>query len=251
MKSLPSVELSIVIHNQWDATERLLKSIEKYTHYSNYKIIIIDNASTDITVNKIVDYEDKYEIIYNDQILSFGACHNKVMSRTLCDYVCLLTNEVEITTDYWLTKLIEKAELEKPVGIVSPVKDHLEKLIIGGKLAENAICENIYLNQEDKIIWFHSCCFLINTIVIKHIEVFDERFQVRYYEEVDFCLRSSEAGFKLVYDPDVRVKYYNNEQVRFKQLQGTNRVLFIEKNQEWLDKNKIKYSRKIRYRSKK
>ena len=95
MSFAPSVEISILIHNQWEATERLLKSLAKYTHYPNYKIILIDNASYDLTVNNLSKYENYLEIIYNDHVLSFAACHNKVMSRTLSDYVCLLTNEVD------------------------------------------------------------------------------------------------------------------------------------------------------------
>ena len=102
----PYVEISIVVYNNWNGTKRLLDSIFENTVYPNYKIILVDNASRDQTVNELEQYENMFLIHYNEDKKSWAACHNLTMSKTFADYVCLLSNDVKVRKN-WLTNLID------------------------------------------------------------------------------------------------------------------------------------------------
>lgn len=247
---IPSVELSIFVYNQWEKTLRLLNSIKENTSYSNYKITVIDNGSTDQTVNELKNHPETNPIFKEN--LSFAVCNNFVLDGSKADYVCVITSEVEVSKD-WLLNLVKKMEIDEDIGIISPVKKNDENLIIGGKLRDDATCINLFerVRNREVIEWFHSCCFLIRKDVINKIGLFDERFQVRYYEDIDFCIRVKEAGFKLVCPQDIVISFYDDELPELKYNQEENRVLFVEKNKDWLIKNKGRaVKRKRRFQKK-
>lgn len=240
----PYVEISLVVYNNWECTKRLIDGIFKYTNYPNYKVILIDNCSRDCTVNELSQYETHFLIHYNEERKSWAACHNMVMSKTFANYVCLLSNEV-VLKENWLSKLVNYAD-ENAIGITVPVKNIDGRRLLGGKIKENGQCENIYEEKEEKLEWVHSCCMLIKTPVIREIEVFDERFKIKYFEEVDFCIRAVEAGFKIACCKDVVLDYYDNEPYELKTNSEANRQLFVEKHWDWIQQHRGKVIEKVR-----
>jgi len=241
----PRVDLSIAVYNQWDKTKRFLDSFFKYTKYQNYQLNIIDNSSKDSTVNELDVYAemDKVNVIWNDNRESFSACHNKVLSKAKGKYCCVLAHDIEIVTFKWLEKMVMYAENNERCGILAPIKiigqEPDLKRLYGGRIEDDAFCFNICEeNEMDKIEYIQSSCMLIKNSLIKRIEVFDERFVGKYYDDIDFCIRATEAGYTIDIALDVEVFYYDDEDMSWKTNQENNRKLFVEKQTEWLIKNK-------------
>ena len=229
---MKSVDICIFVHNQLASTLRLFKTLFKYTPVYN-KIIVVDNCSTDNTQEELKRYLDKIEVITNDKNLGFAGGNNLVMKNSKADYVCLLNNDTEMFPD-WLEKLVNVAESDEKIGLVSPLNRTREKLIIGGKLLTNYKGILLYLeNKDNEVDWLQASCLLIKSKVIQTVGLFDEIFDMGYYEDVDFCLRVKEAGFKLVWTPDVIINHYEgvtskslNLKEKFMEI---NRKKFMEK----------------------
>ena len=151
----------------------------------------------------------------------------------------------------WLTDLMAIYDTEYNVGIVSPVKNHIGRKLIGGKLDSAGNCINLFEEDREKetIEWFHSCCLLLNNTIAKRVGCFDERFKVRYYEEVDLCIRTLDYGYKLICPKNVEIDYLSNESIDFKGYQEKNRVLFVTKNEQWLIEHKGKAVKRKRRRT--
>lgn len=242
----PSVLIGIVVYNRWESTKKLITSILN-TNYSNFQISIIDNASYDQTVNNLDQFSNKIKIICNKSRQSFAHCFNQVLNAD-ADLYCLMTNEIEIDTEDWLQNLVEKIQSDPMNGICVPVKRAYGKYLIGGKLTTNATCLNIFKEKFEEIEWVHSCCFLLKKFLLHKIGKFDEQFKVRYYEDVDFCVRATDYNYKIVYDDRVEISFFENEPIELKMCQDINRQLFVEKNENWLIEHKGKAEKLTRRR---
>lgn len=235
----PSVDISVVIRDNWDNTARFIRSLYQNTKYPNYKVHITDNCSRDITVNQLEKYSDDFEITWNEQRLSFAACHNKILRETKANFVCILNPFVELE-EGWLDKLVSFCRTY-PVGIVQPVISLGGQLIIGGQLQDDAIHINVVKDElfDKKIEWVYSCCMLIKVPVVRRVGLFDEQFTNKYYEEVDYCIRASEKEIEIGCCPNVTLTYYD-EPIEWKTNQGENRRKFVEKHTQWLIEHKGK-----------
>jgi len=241
----PSVEVSILVYNQWASTLRLLKSIQKNTHYYNRKITIVDNASTDETPQKLKLFylnEVVQSVIRNNENIGFPKGHNQIIKASNADYICLLNNDVEVPEN-WLRDLINEAEEDEEIGMIAPINRTQGRLIIGGKLFKDGTGK--HLHEEDRgkeeIDWLQFSCVLIKRDVIKFIGNLDEDFSPGYYEDVDACLRAKEAGFRLICSPNVIIEHYDgvtSKSAGLKKYQEINRIKFIQKWKDWLDSNK-------------
>jgi len=239
----PSVEVSILCYNQWASTLRLLKSLIKNTNY-DCKITVVDNASTDETLEKLNEFylnNNIHEIIVNKENLGFAKGHNQVINKSKADYICLLNNDVEVPEN-WLEKLIIEAKLDDNIGLISPVNRTQGRLIIGGQLFKDGNGKHLHIgDKNEEIDWLQFSCVLIKKKVINLIGVLDEQFSPGYYEDVDYCLRVKESGFKLVCSPNVIIEHYDgvtSKPTGLKKYQEINKEKFIEKWKDWLTLNK-------------
>ena len=122
------------LKNDW--IKKSLQSLSVSTQKSN--IVIVDNNSSDGTVQHIVNNFPAVFIIQNIKNKGFGKANNQGISHALnhnADYVFLLNQDAYVLKDT-LTKLVAVAELNKDFGIISPI--HLD--------GAGANVENDFLN---------------------------------------------------------------------------------------------------------
>jgi O-antigen biosynthesis protein len=233
-----SVCIGIVVHNRWKETEKLINFLLKNTEYKDFRITVVDNGSFDETVNELDQFENKIKILHLEK-QSFANCFNEILKDD-SDFYCFITNEVEFVTNDWLQKLVTKFQSDPMNCVCVPIKKIYGQSLIGGRLDHKAQCINVFKDQFEELEWVHSCCFLISKMTLKRIGLFDDRFKIRYYEEIDYCIRILENKYKLVYDENVEILFYDNEPVDLKKCQEINRQLFIQKHKNWLIENKQK-----------
>lgn len=140
MMLLPKVCICLPCYNNEDTIERTLKSIFEQT-YKNYDVVIVDNRSTDNTVDRIhkviSDYKDfvgKVKIIINDKNIGASNNWNKCIENSYGDYMCLYHAD-----DVYLPTIVEKQ--------VSYMIEHLDVGIV---------FVNAYIiDSEDNIVSEH------------------------------------------------------------------------------------------------
>lgn len=238
------IEISVAIHNQWEITEKFLvslfKSIEKYR---NVVVNIIDNASTDKTVVELEKFSKKCTIFYNDNNMGFAFAHNMIIRKSFATLSCILHNDI-ILVDGWLEKLVNKILSDPKIGIVSVVNDIYGNFNKGYEINQEGNYESIEIdNEEKKVDFVNSSCMLIRNNVFKKIGVFDEKFALGFMSDADLCVRAKEVDFKIEVCKDVILEHLNGCTTRIvdiNRFREQNRQYFIQKNKDWIEKNKGK-----------
>jgi len=114
----PSVEISILVYNQWASSRRAFNSLIRGTKYENHSITVLDNASTDGTHDNLKSFD--FKVITKEKNIGFGPGHNEVMKASTADYLCLVNNDIEVSPG-WLDEMVRVAEFDPAIGIVAPI----------------------------------------------------------------------------------------------------------------------------------
>ena len=254
----PSVYIVLLNYNTYKDTIECIKSL-KNIEYENYHIVIVDNNSINNSEEYITEYIkdiNNTHFIKSVKNLGFSGGNNLGIKWSLeqsADYICLLNNDT-IVEPTFLKYLVTEMESDKNIGISSgKIMYYSEPEVIwaaGGKVDELKcighngrinLKDDIKFNSKEEVSFLTGCLQLISREVFENIGLYEDEYFL-YMEDVDFCLRASRAGYKLLYVPQSKiyhkvsvstggqssplVTYYMNR----------NRLLFNKKHQN----NKIK-----------
>ncbi|MFH0936996.1 MAG: glycosyltransferase family 2 protein [Candidatus Daviesbacteria bacterium] len=207
-----SIIVSVVIPN-WNGLEHLkdcLPSIKTQTQKS-LEVIIIDNGSTDKSVDYIKQYFPDFRIIELKKNLGFAAAVNLGVKKSLGKYIVLLNNDTKLDKNC-LKNLLLAAKQHPEVGLVTAkILNFYQKNIIDNAGDSVDIVGHSFtrgfgekdgtkFNQPGYLFLVTGGGSLIKKEVFKKIGYFDEDYFL-YMEDVDFCFRAQLAGFKAWYQP--------------------------------------------------
>lgn len=245
----PKVCIIILNWNNLQDTIECLESVAKL-NYRNFEIILIDNDSTDGSVQVLEKRYPEITLLKNERNLGYAAGNNVGMEKAMeleCEYILLLNNDTTIEREC-LRELVKTAVSDSQVAIVGP-KIHLfqDPSIVwyaGGEiLFRDAISVTRGLFKRDRpsyntareVSFITGCAMLLRKRAIEEVGLFDPSY-VSYMEDADLCWRMKKRGFRLVYLPSARV-YHKvsrsfgdtayNEKTMY--LMGRNAVLFVKK----------------------
>ncbi|MGC8654645.1 MAG: glycosyltransferase family 2 protein [Candidatus Kryptoniota bacterium] len=210
----PLIYIIVLSWNSRELTTECIESIEKI-NYPRYVTLLVDNASSDDSVEHISKNFPNVKIIVNQANLRFAGGNNVGIDHAMAngaDYVLLLNNDTIVDPDF-LSKLVQAANDNPDVGILGPKIYYYNnpKMIwfAGGAIdwrsgwTHHIGIHEIDTGQYNRITetdYITGCCMLVKRNVIERIGKLDESY-VMYGEDVDWCIRASRAGFKLLYVP--------------------------------------------------
>src|ERR687886_158043 len=108
------VSVTIVTYNSGRFIKRCLESVLAQK-YSRKEIIVIDNASTDGTVDILEQFEDRCTIIYNDENIGFAAAQNQAIRVSRGDWVLTLNPDVLLLPNF-IQALVEAGQHNPRIG---------------------------------------------------------------------------------------------------------------------------------------
>src|SRR5246127_5102495 len=108
------VSVTIVTYNSGRFIKRCLESVLEQK-YPNLEIIIIDNASTDGTVDLLEQFSDTCQIHYNDENIGFAAAQNQAIGLSNGDWVLTLNPDVLLLPNF-IQALVEAGQMDPRVG---------------------------------------------------------------------------------------------------------------------------------------
>src|SRR4051812_33695377 len=111
----------ILTCNQLHITHMCLESIRCYTD-EPYELIVVDNGSTDETVNYLKSQAD-VKVILNDKNLGFAKGCNQGMEVATGDTLLFLNNDTIVTSN-WLTTMLQVLYKDEDIGVVGPVTNY-------------------------------------------------------------------------------------------------------------------------------
>lgn len=184
------VSIVIPLYNQLDYTKSCLQSLIETTR-SNIEIILVDNASSDGT-DVFISTLGNVTVISNAENRGCSGAWNQGSRAASGEWIMILNNDVLLSPD-WLEGLLEAAERLK-LDIVTPaIREGEHNYDINSYAMElTTRMKNVVRRGRANGI-----CFMARRRVFDTIGGFDENFRIGQYEDTDFFLRATRAGFLL------------------------------------------------------
>src|SRR5271163_4805379 len=110
------VSVTIVTYNSGRFIKRCLESVLAQK-YPAKDVIVIDNASTDGTVDILVQFQDVCRLFYNDENIGFAAAQNQAIALSSGDWVLTLNPDV-LLLPHFIQSLVEAGQIDPKVGTV-------------------------------------------------------------------------------------------------------------------------------------
>lgn len=210
----PSVAIILVNWNGYTFTRQCLLSL-KNVSYSNYFVVVVDNASTDGSMELLRKEFEAVAYIQNQKNEGFTGGNNTGMAYALqqkVDYICLLNNDTEVEPDF-LDHLIKRIESDENIGAVQPkifyngrrdvlwnAGGYFNKVTGFPKVHGENQPDNEKYNRAKEVDWITGCCFLLRSATVVEAGKLDHHY-FAYFEDVEWSFRIQATGRKLVYEP--------------------------------------------------
>jgi hypothetical protein len=246
---MPDKKKVYVIVLNWNNAKDTIKCLKalKKDDYPNYKVLLVDNASTDDSVKKIKKIFPNYEFILNKKNYGFAKGFNIGLKEGIkrgAAYVVALNNDVFVEKNF-LAPLVSLAETDPKIGLAGPkvldtqgkinsigVEVNLDKGVFPG--IGSGEKDHGQFNKVKEVKAIGGCCLFIKSDLMKKIGGIPEDYFF-YYEETDFCMKTRKAGFKIFVEPNSVVRHRiggssNPEEGTFsKYYMIRNRLIFMHK----------------------
>ena len=219
------VSICVVTHNNENEIKSLLDSIFYNTKGVSFKAYLVDNNSSDRTLEIVKSKYDNIKIIENDNNNGFGYAHNKVLDFINSDYHLIINPDISFKTDV-ISDLCNFMDNNDDVAIVTPKvlhqsgeEQHLPKrdpklkYLIGGKferfsnyfsnLRAEYTMKNVKISKPTAIEFCTGCFMMIRSDIFKKLNGFDDSFFM-YFEDADLSRRARRYG-KVIFNPDFKV----------------------------------------------
>ncbi len=225
-KKRPLVTIIIPTKDKVELLKKCISSIWELTSYPDYELLIVDNLSerkeTKDFFKKIKEKGGK--IISYPYPFNFSAMMNEAVKKAKGEIVCLLNNDTEIADENWLEEMVSLLELPKvgAVGAKLLWKNGLVQhggVIVGvHKLADHVgnhwhETEPGYMNRNLLVQQWSAvtaaCMLTYKDLFIKQGGFDGLRFPISF-NDVDFCLRLREKGYKILWTPFVKIYHHES-----------------------------------------
>jgi len=197
-KCVPKVSVIILNYNGMQYLSDCFEVIKKNTTYPNYEVIMVDNNSTDGSVDFVSTHHPWVIIIQTGENRGFAAGNNVGIKKTESDYVFLLNNDT-IPQPKWLSRVVETAESDPNIGIVGALPVHMDLY--------NFYRRPHSFNRLEEVSEVAGATMLIKRELLNNIGLLDE-YSFLYWEDTEFCWRAILAGYKVFVDYDAVVYHH-------------------------------------------
>ena len=217
------VSVTIVTYNSGRFIKRCLESVLSQS-WPGFEVIVVDNASTDGTVDILESFESRCRVVYNTENTGFAAAQNQAIALARGEWVLALNPDVLLLPNF-IGALVEAGHMDTAIGAVcgkllamtprfeipaTPVVDStgiyfnpmLRHLDRGSRTVDNGHylqCEYVFGASAAAALYRRA---MIDDISLDG-EFFDSDFFV-YREDADVAWRAQLMGWKCLYVPSAR-----------------------------------------------
>ncbi len=211
---MEKISIILVNYNGKSYNDKCIESILKSTITYELQIVVVDNASTDGSLQLLQDrWEEssRVKIIALDKNYGFARANNVGIEWAMengAEYFLILNNDTEIAEDA-IEKMID---IQKKTGAIVVPKivyaDHPETIWCAGGSFSKVIWKPVQrgINQKDtgqydqsmECSFANGCSMLLSGNIIRKLGLLDEQFFL-YYEDTEYSLRARQKGVPIWY----------------------------------------------------
>lgn len=238
----PKISIIIPTKDKLDYIKTAIESIEAYTSYKNYEIIIVDNNSEeDTTKEYLKNIAKKYKILEYKKPYNYAAINNFAVKEAKGEHILLLNNDVRVINNDWLTNLLRFSQLDN-IGAVGSLLLFRNDTIqhAGVVIGIGGIASHIYREQEitvpahldfprvtHNVSAVTGACLMVKKDLYEKVRGLDEKLAVAF-NDVDLCLKLMKAGYKNIYTPFSKLYHYESISRGYEHLDPTQEYRFTK-----------------------
>lgn len=217
---MKKLTISIVNYNTGEYLINCLKSLDSIKRELDFDVFVVDNNSRDGSHEKAKEKFPQFNFIFNKENLGFGKAHNLVLKKANTPYVLTLNPDSEVP-EKTLPFIFDYMEKNPDVGIASskvekedgsidaashrgfptPYASFLYFFFKNDRLYHLTDKDMKKTHEVDSVV---GAFMFIRKSLLEKVGYFDEDYFL-YGEDIDLCYRVKEAGFKVMYVPEVKI----------------------------------------------
>lgn len=211
------VSIITINYNQAEVTRQFLESSKLLT-YSNYEIIVVDNASVPTLSTRIdATQYPRLRIVRSERNLGFTGGNNLGMQEAQGDFFFIVNNDTELTSSL-IDKLLLPFDGNDQIGVTCPKIRFYDTPNLVQYAGYNPM--NMYTGTATPIGYketdngqydepcftnfAHGCAMMVRRSVVDKVGRFADRFFL-YYEELDWSQRIKDAGYLIYYQASASI----------------------------------------------
>jgi GT2 family glycosyltransferase len=217
LKKEPAVAIVILNWNGRKFLEQFLPSVLA-SAYTNKRVIVADNASSDDSVAFLKAYYPQVEILIKSTNEGFAKGYNTALKQVTSDYYVLLNSDVEVTS-CWIQPVIDLMEGDAKITACQPKilaynnKSQFEYAgasggwidrfgypFLRGRIFDICETDNGQYNNAQQCFWASGAALFVKAKAYHELGGLDEYF-FAHQEEIDLCWRMQLAGYKVYVQP--------------------------------------------------
>lgn len=256
----PLVSIIILNKDGLHHLKRLFKHFELKTNYSNYEIIVVDNASEDESVEYLKSLDLNITVIEKKENVSFAKGNNDAAKIAKGEYLLLLNNDIEPTYG-WLNEMVGTILYNKNVASVGAkliypyiedekntkksftiqhagdiLRQAIDEVCLYKGHNQNKFSKEIFdseISVNKKRLLCTAAVLLVKKSVYEELNGLDEKYWYGY-EDIDYNLKVNKAGYSTVFASAALL--FHHESATRKTISRENHKVFCQKWSKYLFK---------------
>ncbi|MFP3565432.1 glycosyltransferase [Paraburkholderia sp. SIMBA_030] len=225
-RPVPKVSLIIPTRDGVGLLRQCIDSIFLRTIYPDYEIIVVDNGSVkEETLSYFAEIGKKpnVRILRDDSPFNFSALNNRAAAIATGEYLCLLNNDIEVISPDWLNEMVGIASQPGNGAVGAALWYPNNTLQHGGVLIGlGGIAGHMHHKMKrghfgyfgravtaQNLSAVTAACLVIRKSIYDEVGGLDEGLAVAF-NDVDFCLRVREAGYRNVWTPYAQLYHHES-----------------------------------------
>jgi GT2 family glycosyltransferase len=229
----PDVSIIFVSWNTRDLLTACLNSLPDACPGISYDTWVIDNGSTDGSIEAIRQNYPAVQLIVNSSNVGFAAANNQGMRQATGRYALLLNSDT-VAPPGSISELVQFADATPQAGIVGAMllnpdgsfqasyaefPSLLSEFLSVSGLGSRFLFRNYpsygleHSRTTRKVGYIPGACMLARREAIAEVGMMDEGYFM-YSEENDWCLRMARAGWETWYRPEAPIIHYGGQSTR-------------------------------------
>ncbi len=197
--------------------EKFLPGVIKNTG-RDAEVIVADNGSTDSSIEFMEKEFPNVRVIQNITNGGFAKGYNDALKEVKADYYVLLNSDIEVTPN-WIKPVVNLMESDHMIAACQPKlrsyyqRDHFEYAgaaggyidkwgypYCKGRLFQEIEKDEGQYDEVSEVFWATGACMFVRADLYHKYDGLDEDF-FAHMEEIDFCWRLKNSGYKIMYTP--------------------------------------------------
>ena len=223
------VTIAIINYNTKDWLDACLKSVLKMAPLAAHEIYVVDNASTDGSVDFVMREYPDVHVIENAGNLGFSAAANQALRTSHARYVLILNTDTEVDPEA-IDVLVEFGDAHEDMSVAGPLLLNTDGTIqMSGRKFPSFLDATMHAflgmlwpsnpfsvryqmldwdrQSERTVDWVSGAAMFLRRDAVREVNFFDERYFM-YVEDMDLCYRLWRKGWKVYFCPAAKVLHH-------------------------------------------